>query len=323
LVHFQIYKDKVGTLQNTIYSQMQIASLNLESRVFKLEFVKKTKDKELYKLQKDNTNVFAFFEIFGSNKFFSKVSYPVESLNNDIKIIKKDIYIQIFQALLITFIISILFSLYALQPIKQSLKMTNEFIKDILHDFNTPISTIRLNIDLLKNQESKAIQRIKSGITTILNLQNNLKNYIDDEIGEKEECDLKEILTQRVELMQGTYPNIKINLHVENCMINCNKDGMIRIIDNIISNSCKYNKVDGKVFISFKNNILKIQDTGIGIKHPKRIFERFYKETSRGLGIGLHIVHKLSKKMNIQIEVKSEINQGTTFNLNLSSLTLL
>lgn len=73
--------------------------------------------------------------------------------------------------------------------------------------------------------------------------------------------------------------------------------------------------------VSFNENyILEVTDTGVGIKKPRKIFKRFYKETSRGLGIGLHIVKKLSNEMNIGLCVKSQINIGTTFKLNLTKL---
>ena len=302
---------------------MQIASLNLESNMYRLNFVPKTKDKVLYELQKNDTSIFAYFEIFGSNKYYALISYPLKSLQSDIDLIKKEIYTQLFQILLLTFFISVLFSLYALQPLKQSLRMTNEFIKDILHDFNTPISTIRLNIDLLQEQSTKPLLRIKSGINTILNLQNNLKNYIDDEVGEKEEFELSELIKERISSVQGSFPNIHLYNKVPPLKLHCYKDGLIRILDNLLSNSCKYNVNDGEVFITLQESTLIIKDTGIGIKQPHKVFERFYKETSRGLGIGLHIVQKLSSAMQINIKVESKLNKGTTIYLDLSSLTLL
>lgn len=318
MLHNHIYKDKLQSHQESLYSQMQIASLNLKSNIFTINFVEKSQDKVLYKLLKDRDVLYAYFEIPGSKKYFCQVLYPIKSLKNDIGIIKDEIVEQIIKALIIAFVLSIIFSFYALYPLKQSLQMTNEFIKDILHDFNTPISTIRLNLGLLKDTNTKAVTRIKGGIETILNLQNNLKNYIDDEIGESEEFDIKELLQTRVELLLEIYPYVNFIINIESKIIYSYKDGVIRILDNILSNACKYNKKDGDVLISLKNNILEIKDTGIGIKNPKKIFDRFYKETSRGLGIGLHIVDKLSKKMDIKIIVKSKINEGSTFKLDLS-----
>ena len=58
-----------------------------------------------------------------------------------------------------------------------------------------------------------------------------------------------------------------------------------------------------------------------GIQNTKKIFDRFYKEQDRGIGIGLHIVKKLCEELSIKIKVQSQINFGTKFTLNLSQLT--
>ncbi|BAF71738.1 two-component sensor histidine kinase [Sulfurovum sp. NBC37-1] len=320
LLYNHIYRDKVQTHQYTLYSQMQIASLTLHSSIFTINFVEKSKDKQLYKLLRNKKSLYAYFEIFNSKKYFTKVSYPLENFRNDIAIIERGIAHEIIQALFLAFIVSVLFSFYALYPLKQSLKMTNEFIKDILHDFNTPISTIRLNLRLLPESNPKIKQRIASAVDTILNLQKNLKEFINEDMGEREAFDIKSLIEQRVAFFSGSYPHIYFNLDMESKNIYTYKNAMIRIIDNLLSNACKYSNNEGNVSVSLDQNILSIKDNGIGIKNPKKIFDRFYKETSRGLGIGLHIVDKLAKKMDIKIEVRSKINKGSVFKLDLSAI---
>jgi len=71
-----------------------------------------------------------------------------------------------------------------------------------------------------------------------------------------------------------------------------------------------------------KNKTLNIIDSGKGIQNPKRIFERFYKEQERGIGIGLHIVKKLCDELDVKISVDSKLGSGTAFSLDLSKLTL-
>lgn len=315
-----IYHDKVQSHQDSLYSQMQIASLNLESHIFTISFTPKSKEKVLYKMLRDKDSLYGYFEIYGSKKYFTKVSYPLSSFHKDIDLIKAENREQIIQSLVIAFILSILFSLYALYPLKQSLQMTNEFVKDILHDFNTPISTIRLNLDLLPEGKSKAKTRIATAVKTILNLQKNLKDYIDEDLGEVEVFDIKSMVEERVDSLCGSYPNLHFSVNVAPLQLKTHKDAMVRIFDNILSNACKYNTKGGEVIISLEGNLLSVKDTGIGIKHPGRVFDRFYKETSRGLGIGLHIVDKLSRKMDIGIKVESKVGQGSRFTLDLSKV---
>ena len=316
-----ILKDKMYDLEENLYTQMKIAGLNLKSSSFKITIVER-QNQDLSTFHSDQEDVYAFFKHPNFLDKLVKVSYPKKNILKDKELIEKELYTTYFQILIIIFILSILFSLYALYPLKKSLSLTNEFVKDILHDFNTPISTIRLNTSILKTkQTNKNIQRIESGVDTILNLQNNLKSYISDDIKESVEFDLKEFIYQRVDYMKGIYPNITFNIDITNKTLYCSKDGFLRILDNILSNACKYNKKEGSVSIVLNsNNILEINDTGKGIKNTSKIFNRFYKETSRGLGIGLHIVKKISNKMGIDISVQSELKKGTNFQLNISKL---
>ena len=107
------------------------------------------------------------------------------------------------------------------------------------------------------------------------------------------------------QLMSLPFPFIKL-IQISNISANCsfaklsvlivtNSDAMNRIVDNIINNACKYNKKNGSVWISIhpQNHTLHIEDNGKGIESPEKVFNRFYKEHERGLGIGLHIVKKL------------------------------
>ncbi len=277
---------------------MKIASLSSKDTLFSKKIVPETADTLLNTFYTDKDKLLIFFSSNDSNKTLIRVSYPIKSLNHDEQLTFELSRAGFLKSLMVIFILSILFSLYALYPYKRYLKLTDEFIKDILHDFNTPISTIRLNISILKSKmQNKNLQRIEHGIDTILNLQNNLKEYLEDDIKKSEKFNIKEIIEQRVSYMQGIYPYIRFDIQVKEKIIYCYKDGFIRIIDNLLSNACKYNKKDGSVTIILNDDrILEIKDTGNGIKKPKKIFNRFYKETSRGLGIGLHIVKNYLKR---------------------------
>ena len=323
-LHYQTYQTKLQQLENTIFSQMQLTNLGGKTLGFTKQVVQKEGDLTLHSFYSDGTDIFVFFENRDSNNSLIKISYPLKNLDNDDKIIFQRNLKIFLQSLVVIAFLSILFSLYALNPFKKYLKLTDEFIKDILHDFNTPISTIRLNTSLLKSkQNNKNLQRIEGGVETILNLQNNLKEYLENDIKQSEKFSLKETVMQRIAYMQGVFPHIHLNANLEDKTLYCYKDGFIRIIDNILSNACKYNKKDGSVTVSLKENmILEIQDTGSGIRNPKKIFNRFYKETSRGLGIGLHLVKKLSQKMHMSLHVDSEVGTGTTFKLDLKNLIL-
>jgi len=176
---------------------------------------------------------------------------------------------------------------------------------------------MRLNLSLLQQElgENKKIKRIERSIDNILSLQDNLKHYLLNSKMTIADIDLKKLIIDRVEMIEKNYPNLKYSVNIPNSIIiNSNEKALIRVINNIISNASKYNKARGDIDISYieSSKTLKIADTGKGIANPNRVFERFYKEHDRGIGIGLHIVKKLCDELNIKISIESQLNIGTT-----------
>ena len=94
-----------------------------------------------------------------------------------------------------------------------------------------------------------------------------------------------------------------------------NRDAFTRIVDNLLSNACRYNVAEGTVEIAFDASRVIIRDSGTGIADTQKAFERFYKESDRGLGLGLNIVKKLSEEMGLGIALSSQKGVGTTFTL--------
>jgi two-component system OmpR family sensor kinase len=111
------------------------------------------------------------------------------------------------------------------------------------------------------------------------------------------------------------YPSIKFEFDYKSFLVKSNKNALERIFDNLLTNACKYNKKNGLVQIIIKENKVIIQDTGIGIKDVEKVFQRYYKENERGLGIGMNIVKNLCEALSIGIGIRSEINIGTTIEL--------
>jgi signal transduction histidine kinase len=225
-------------------------------------------------------------------------------------------------------VLSAIFSFYALYPLKKALNLTEEFSRDMIHDLNTPLSSLRLNTSLLKTSpsEAKKIKRIEQSIETIVLLGNNLKSYLGSQPSQKEIFDLRRLLKERVSILQYSFSNVAFIFAdvSDTIVLNTNRDAITIVIDNILGNAAKYSKDKGTVWIDIDaiSKVLHINDDGIGIKEPKRIFERFYKEHERGLGIGLHVVKKICDDLGIQIDVKSIVGQGSQFSFDFSSLTL-
>jgi two-component system phosphate regulon sensor histidine kinase PhoR len=111
--------------------------------------------------------------------------------------------------------------------------------------------------------------------------------------------------------------------------VRADKKRILEVVTNLIVNGVKYGKENGYVNISFHdledNIIVEVADNGIGIdkKDLRRIFERFFrvdKSRSReqgGTGLGLSIVKHIIEAHNQSINVRSVLDQGTTFNFTL------
>ncbi len=317
------YENDIHALDEDLFTQMRLCSFDLQCKKFTFDFIAEEQDK-LYQFHKNGEGVYALFNIPNTSEYVMKLLYPIELYQKELQTIQNKHIFKYIIILLILAFISIVFSWYALRPLRQALILSDEFIKDILHDFNTPLSILRLNSSLLRKElsDNKKIIRIEQAVETILNLQGNLRSYIDDSPLINDTIDLKDLVEKRSSFFAANYKNISFKNRLEPMQIHANTDAITRILDNLISNAAKYNKKNGTVelILCATDKTLIIKDTGKGIKHPKRIFERFYKEHDRGLGIGLHIVKKLCDSLHIHISVDSELDVGSTFTLDLQHL---
>ena len=122
-----------------------------------------------------------------------------------------------------------------------------------------------------------------------------------------------------MEYFKKLYPEIVINISGDKFVYKSDKDAFLRIIDNIISNACKYSSQNSSyIDIVIKKGEIIIKDNGIGIEDTDKVFDRFYKENENGLGIGLNIVKKLCDELNISIDIKSKKDSGTVVKLTLN-----
>lgn len=311
-------------LDEKLYDRMRLCSYDLKCTQFEYDFVPLNPNK-LYELQRTSTEMFVLFSIPKNDTYALKLSLSNTQYEIMIETIRNDLVFYYSFALLVIAVVSALFSLYSLYPLRRALYLTQEFSRDILHDLNTPLSALRLNVSLLKPSldDEKKINRIFQSIDTIVSLGDNLRSYLEEHVYQVETFELNPLIKGRISALEKLYPSIRFILNGENTTLTTNQNAFIRIVDNLLSNAAKYNKNNGSVTITIdaREKKLYIQDTGKGIAHPEKIFERFYKEHERGVGIGLHIVKKFCDELKIPIDVKSQLSKGTIFTLELGSLT--
>ncbi len=246
-------------------------------------------------------------------------------INIDAKIVDEElkdlqiftIFLQIFLIVLFAFI-SFILTKKSLKPMVDTISHLDRFTKDLIHDLNTPVTSILLNTKMLRkdanDKELKKIKRIENSAKSISSLYANLEVLLDELSLIKENFDLSIVITNAIETYKILYSHIDFKYDNQSIKINSNQNAVKRILDNIISNACKYSiNKDPTITIIFQNNILTIKDNGKGIKYPEKIFERNYKENDNGHGIGMHIVHRLCSELDIKIKINSK--DGTTITL--------
>ncbi len=225
--------------------------------------------------------------------------------------------------LFIVLILSYLLASFSIRPLSQTISHLDRFLSDLIHDLNTPIASIRLNAQMLEktvDEKSKTkLQRIQNSTKSITALYENLKINLDKTNLEKSNLDIKPLIDDMVANYKQLNPDICFTVNIQDDKVSTNKIAIQRVIDNILSNSCKYSRqTDPTINITLSKKALTIKDNGKGIKYPKKVFERNYKEYQSGYGIGMHIVHRICSNLSHNIEITSKLDVGTSVKIEFS-----
>lgn len=313
------FREREDHIKEKIQVEMKLCAYTSNCEGLKTDFTDRDKDKEENILYEE-VDFYSYFTIPTAEKYLMKVVYPKSDYLSKVTKLKNKTYRKFLIYSIFAAIVSFLFSLYALMPLRKALHLNEDFVKDILHDFNTPISSMLINLKLFKREigENPKISRLENNIESIMSLQNNLQIFLKGIATQTETFDIRQLLKNRVSYFGTLYPNITYCIDVDKTMVETNKVGLTRIIDNLLSNAGKYNSADGSVNIVLQGDSLSISDTGKGIKNPSKVFIRYYKEQDRGIGIGLNIVKKLCDELLIPIKITSQQNKGTRVSLDIS-----
>jgi signal transduction histidine kinase len=232
----------------------------------------------------------------------------------------------LFSIVLLVFALSFFFLNKFAQPFKQVNQKLDNFIKDSIHEINTPLAIINVNIDLYnrKHESNKYMQRIKSAVKVLSHLYEDMDYLVKFNRLEHEpmRIDLTKFIRDRIEYFSdvATMKDIEIqsDLH-KDIWITMNDKELQRVVDNNISNALKYSNENDVIRIALHVKdeicILSFEDFGVGIEKVDKIFERYYRENKNkgGFGIGLNIVKAIIDKEGIELNIDSRLNEGTTF----------
>lgn len=194
-----------------------------------------------------------------------------------------------------------------------------KFLKNSVHEVNTPLAIIRTNIDLLKRHtpNNKYISNIESGTKIIQYIYDDLSYLIKKDRVDypKEYLEISAFLKERLDFFHGiaTANDLHFISNIENDIyIKFNKTELQRILDNNISNSIKYSHAKSPIYINlsyFNDDFVEfsVKTTSDEIKNTNYIFDDFYRENNSrgGFGLGLKIVKEICDKNFVIIKLDS------------------
>ncbi|MGV6844611.1 MAG: sensor histidine kinase [Lutibacter sp.] len=274
----------------------------------------------------------------GRSNYQLYVTFP-QKKNFILSSISKILGLSVFFILII--ILAFVTALYQLLKQKQISEIKTDFINNMTHEFKTPIATINLALDAIKNpkiisDEEKVTRyvsmireenkRMHAQVENVLRISKLEKNQLKIS---KEKVNLNDLINDAVNhvdlLLKNSNGNLEINLHAVLTEVLGNQFHLTNIIVNMLENAIKYSNEAPKIELitenTPKNIILKIKDHGIGMSKnvQKNIFKKFYREERgnihnvKGHGLGLAYVKKIVEIHQGEIYVESEKGKGSTF----------
>ncbi|MHC8948412.1 sensor histidine kinase [Sphingobacterium hungaricum] len=246
-------------------------------------------------------------------------------------------------ALLILLIGAFTYTLKIIFRQKKVSEMKTDFINNMTHEFKTPVATIMIASESLKDPEISADEnrvnrlaniiydenvRLGSHIERVLNIakleKENIKIervnvHINDTVS-----DVLESMHLQLEKANG---QLIIDLSAKEDLVTGDELHLSNVFFNLVDNAIKYSKEDPIITVKTTNLkgkiIVSVSDNGMGMTkdQQEKIFDQFYRiptgniHNVKGFGLGLSYVSDIIKRLNGKIQVKSEKDKGTQFDV--------
>ncbi|MFH1123277.1 MAG: ATP-binding protein [Pseudomonadota bacterium] len=215
-----------------------------------------------------------------------------------------------------------------------------DFVNLVAHELRSPLTAVDAYLSVLeegyvqgKEKQGEIIKRSKQRIGALVELVGDLLNVASMGEGtvrrEITPQRIESILNEVKELMKpfANLNLVRLEVQVPDWLpdVHADREELMRLFSNLINNAIKYNKKDGSVSITVEQDgpyvKISIADTGIGMTKDSlnRLFSEFFREKREetrlitGTGLGLHIVKSIVDFYHGRVEVKSELNRGSTF----------
>ncbi|MGV8138815.1 MAG: ATP-binding protein [Mangrovibacterium sp.] len=220
------------------------------------------------------------------------------------------------------------------------------FIATVSHEFKTPISSIKMSLQLLDNnqigplndEQRNLVSSIKDDADRLLKITGELLNMTQVESGNIQlnimPANPKDILKYAIEANKVQAEQKKVSFETESPeelpKVLADREKTAWVLTNLISNAIRYSHENSKIFLSIENSdkfiTFSVKDTGQGIaqEYKSKIFDRYFRapgSKKEGTGLGLAISKEFIEAQGGQISVESDLGAGSTFTVILNKAT--
>jgi two-component system phosphate regulon sensor histidine kinase PhoR len=262
-------------------------------------------------------------------------------------VVFESLWLPIISAIVFTLLIMTAFYLTVRTMLRQKKlsEIKNDFINNMTHEFKTPLATISLAVDALRNEKVVSDREKMSYFSTIIKEENKRMNrqvetILKAALLDKQEVQLllrpihahvvvKDVVENFTLQLEERNGKAELLLNAENDFIDADEVHFSNLINNLIDNAIKYSKEDQPPQIKIttqstaKSFVIVIEDNGIGMNKEtvKRVFEKFYRAHTgnlhnvKGFGLGLSYVKTMVEAHGGQITVDSVLGRGSTFTI--------
>lgn len=301
--------------------------------------------RNIWTLKRDSTDAIVTDKVFVG--YTTPYAYQATFENTNAYIFGK-MQMQIGGSLLVLLLVagSFIFLYRNLLAQQRLAEIKNDFISNITHELKTPIATVGVAIEALRNfnamqspERTKEyldisaaeLQRLSLLVDKVLKLSMFEKQQIELN---KEPFDLKELMHETLKIMKLQFDKQKATVTFTSTdhsfILEADKLHITSVIYNLLDNALKYSKNNAQIrvnldLVDHKSIVLKVSDNGLGIRpeYQGKIFDKFFRVPTgdqhniKGYGLGLSYVAEVIKSHKGSISVDSEPEKGSTFTVTL------
>ena len=341
---FWYYSAQKNSLENTTYYKLQhiadtVSGLIINAHMMRskltLPKVEEGYEYIMISIKEEKTYKENYFEKDGFKILVSSapqehlmIEYVIartDTFHKNLETLQKNILYVMFVVFIFIVVISWILSKLFMRPVREKMSQIEQFIQDISHELNTPITALSMSSKRAlqkKVYDEKVLRNISISTKQLYSIYQSLA-YLNfsSQTQETQRLRLKPILEQSIEYYTELTmaKEIHIQVEAEEACIDAISSRIELLFSNLISNAIKYSMPHTNIVIVLGKGRFVISDEGVGIAEDKLkdIFKLYERDSSiaGGFGVGLHIVKQICNEYGITLHVESELGVGSSFSL--------